>query len=117
MDKDEIVSIKTIRMRECDYLRISKLCKENEITQAKGIEMLLDNYSKIKEADFNAGEVKIMELTRRNILIEKEFKVLLELLDDKRNRIQQLQKQFLKVLEEKMELEEKINELEIRNKI
>ena len=116
MDKDQIVSIKTIRMRECDYIKLSNLCKENKITQAKGVEILLDNYSKINEVDFNAAEVKIMELTNRNILIEKEFKVLLELLDDKKNRIQQIQKQFLKVLQEKMDLEEKINELEIRNK-
>ena len=44
MDKDQIVSIKTIRMRECDYIKLSNLCKENKITQAKGVEILLDNY-------------------------------------------------------------------------
>ena len=44
-------------------------------------------------------------------------KIKQELIVAKKFKIQQLQKQFLKVLQEKMELEEKINELEIRNKI
>lgn len=117
MDKSEKTSVKTIRMREGDYIKFSNLCKENNITQAKGIEILLDNYSKRNKLDSYEDEVKIMELTRKNILIEKEYKVLLELLDDKKNRMQQIQKQFLKVLEEKMNLEEKIDELEIKNRM
>lgn len=117
MDKSGKTSVKTIRMREDEYIKFSNLCKENKITQAKGIKILLDNYSKRNKPDYYQDEVKIMELTRENILIEKEYKVLLELLDNKKNRMQEIQKQFLKVLEEKMNLEEKIKELEIKNKM
>lgn len=84
MDKSQKTSVKTIRMRDGDYIKFSNLCKENNITQAKGIEILLDNYSKRNRVNFDEGEVKTMQLIRQNILIEKEYKVLLELLDDKK---------------------------------
>ena len=87
-------SVKTIRMRDGDYIKFSNLCKENNITQAKGIEILLDNYSKRNKLDYYEGEVKIMELTRENILIEEEYKVLLELFDYKKKELNRYKNSF-----------------------
>ena len=117
MNKGEPIMLKSIRMRESDYLRISELSKEKGMTNAEVIKILLDNYTKVSNVEVNGTEVKLMEEKRKNMILEEENNTLQKLLECKKNIIKKTQKQFLRVQEEKMQLEEKNEELEIRNRM
>lgn len=102
--------VRPIRLSDEEFKRLSEMSIELKITRTKTVKILLDTYEKYRNNLLESTELDIFKLKEENKIKQK-------LIVAKKFKIQQLQKQFLKVLQEKMELEEKISELEIRNKI
>ena len=102
--------VRPIRLSDEEFKRLSEMSIELKISRTKTVKILLDTYEKYRNNLLESTELDIFKLKEEN-------KIKQELIVAKKFKIQQLQKQFLKVLQEKMELEEKITELEIRNKI
>ena len=115
VSENDQIKVKTMRIWESDHLRISQFCKENEITQADWIEHF-NNYSTINKVD-SCEEIEVMKLKGDIIRVEKENKVFQKLLDYRNQKIQLMQKQIFKLEQEKIQLEYKNKELEIRSKI
>lgn len=106
-----------MRIWKSDHLWISKFCDENGISQANWIRTLLENYRKLNGDDFCKVEVKINELTQNIIMLEKEIKVLQELLEYKDGRIKEMNKRIFQLQEKVGQVEDKNKELEIRIKM